>query len=760
MTIVWVDGTWIRGKDGLPRVILFGRKYDNSQETVQTAVKGFRPYFYVPAGSSVHAPDVEVDDEVVVDALGRRVRKVYTKLPSDVRRARQYYEWTDEADVFFDMRFVIDAHIRYAYRTDNGRVEPVDVPHPIKPRILYFDIEVRSPAEIMPKPEKPDWPIVTIQCLDSYTGEIKVFTFDIPHIRDEQVACASEREMLIRFSEYVQKIDPDVITGWYSNGFDIPYLVRRATKLGIQLPQLTRLPHLSSPRVSPGRQPTDWRIRIVGRQCVDMLEAFKKWYKAEGELETYDLKYIAKRFANFEYEDYGDRIDELMTTEQYDVLLDYCISDVKALKAIDDAIELFDFYEYLRYVTGVKLEDTLKNSRMIETLLMRAGIKPMPTRVFGEEGDRYSGALVLEPPIGIHEWVGVFDLASLYPTIIMAFDVSPDIDKMIPKVITTILQEREKLRKLRLEGKADDSTKKKEVVLKFIANSFYGVLGWTGFRLYNRELAEFITTKGREINRMLQQWAREQGYEPIYGDTDSVFIKGITSPDRGLHLQDYFNERLVEWSRDVGAKIPPTIKFEKLFRRVMFKKRISGEGTAKKRYAGWLIWEDGHAVDKIKIVGLETKRSDSAELTKELMEQFFEIVLRSDHPEAAGKLIRDALRNFDKYPLQKIAIPKGVKKDLDDYKNESAWIAGIRNAQQLLGLRFRQDRKPRLLYLKRPVTRLCITEDVDTLPDGYEIDWDTMKDRVIVKKFRPLLESIGLSWDVIVKGQQTLDAWW
>jgi len=757
---VWIDGTWIKGFDGRPRVVLFGRDYDDPMKTQTIAVKGFNPYFYVNINAEVpKLPEIQSVGGPYTDALGRKVKKIIVNLPSDVPKVRKHFEWTDEADILFDVRFVVDAGIKYAF---DDEVRPVEVDKPLQPRIMYLDIEVRSPEEVMAKPEKPEWPIVAIQTLDSYTGELKVFALDVPSQADDAVvSCQTERELLLRFADYVQRVDPDVLTGWFSSGFDLPYLINRARILAVPLDKLTRLPGRSYPRANQLRA-GGWTVRIVGRQCVDMLEAFKKWHKAKGELETYDLKFVAKKFAGFEYEDYGDSIDRLYREQDWETLIDYCKNDVLALRAIDQAIGLFEFYEYIRFVVGCKLEDTMKNSKIIEMLLMRAGIKPMPTRRYDriDEEDRYTGALVLQPPLGVHEWVGVFDLASLYPSIIMAFDVSPDVDKMIPKVITTVLQERERLRKLRLEGKADEVTKMKEVVLKFLANSFYGVLGWSGFRLYSREHAEFITTKGREINMFLQRCAREKGYTAIYGDTDSIFVKGVKTPEQGLELQDYFNERLQEWAQNVDAKIPPRIKFEKLFRRIMFKRKIGSEEAAKKRYAGWLIWEDGHEVDEIKIVGMETRRSDVAEITKELMGRFLELVLKQGDIDAAGRLIRKTLRTFDRLPLQKVAIPKGVTRDLEDYKSESAWIVGIRNAQQLLGLRFRQDRKPRLLYLKRPVKRLCITEDVEKLPDDFEVDWEMMKEKTIVHKFKPLIEALGLSWEVVVEGQTTLDSWW
>ena len=412
-TYVWIDGTWIRGTDGLPRVVLFGRDYDDPTVVKNISIRGFRPYFYVPATAEVPQDPAIVDVERVpyVDALGRPIKKIITQLPSDVPKVRQYFEWTDEADIPFDIRFVVDAGIRYAF---DDRGNPVNVRKPLPPRILYFDIEVRSPEEILPKPEDPRWPIVTIQTLDSYANEIRIFTTDIPWIdREIQVPCRSERDLLLTFADYVHRLNPDVITAWFGSGFDLPYIINRAKRLVVPLNKLTRLPLHSTPQLHTLRM--GYRVRIVGRQCVDMLEAFRKWHKAKGELSTYDLKYVAKTFANFEYEDYGDAIDRLMREGDYETLIDYCKNDVLALQAIDKAIGLFDFYEYIRFIVGCKLEQTLHNSQIIEMLLMRAGIKPMPTRRHDiQKEERYTGALVLQPPLGVHEWVGVFDLSLIH----------------------------------------------------------------------------------------------------------------------------------------------------------------------------------------------------------------------------------------------------------------------------------------------------------------------------------------------------------
>ena len=748
----------MKSRDSKPIVVVFGRNVADPNIVKQFNIEGFEPYFYAPADAIGHPRGLKkIGSERIKDALGRDVIKITTNLPSDVPRFRQAYEWTDEADVLFDIRFMIDHKIKYGFR-DNGdgtiSSAEVDV---LLPRIMFFDIEVRSPPEIVPDPKDPIFPIVSIQIGDSYTREIVIFTSGVPQIAEDQLAYQDEGAMLVAVMEYIQQMNFDVLSGWYSNGFDIPYVINRLHVLGIPTKKLTRFPFgYYNCRAEPrGRE---WMIKIPGRQCLDMMDAFKKWYKAEGELEKYDLKSVASKFADFTYTDYGAHIDKMFNNGEWEEFLQYCRNDVIALMKIDDKLKLFDFYEHLRMKTGVKLEDTMKNSKMIESLLFHfPNMKPMPTRRYDIKSESYSGALVITPEVGLHSNVGVFDLAALYPTIIRAFEVSPDVDKVIPIVIVELMEEREKLRELKKKGLADESTKKKEVVVKFLVNSFYGVLGWPMFRLYKPEMALFITSTGQEINRFLQKCALESGHPAVYGDTDSVFLKGIPDEQAGFEMQDYLNARLVEWANEHQAKVAPTLKFEKLYRKILFKQDASGKGAAKKRYAGHLISKDGEPCSKLSYTGIELKRSDQAEITRTVLQDFLTLLLLHDDEEGACKVVKQAVKavregNIDCYS---ISIPRGVR----NLQGNDPWSRGVRRADEILNLKFPPGVKPRLIYTKGEYSEICIddtiTDDV-LISHNIQIDYKVMQQKVIEGKLRSFVESIGRDWDKTVNGQTSL----
>ena len=517
---VWMDSEWVKTRDERPVIMIFGRSVRDPSIVKTFPVYGVEPYFYAPADAPAFPKGIVRKDGPYIDAKGRKVVKCVTRLPSDVPQLRNSFEWTDEADVLFDFRFMVDRNIRYGFSVEGKSLIPIQLEKPIQTKFALFDIEVRSPPHIMPLPEDPKFEISSIQLMDSYTKEITLITNGVPFVADDQWACDNEQELFEQFMLWIQEHNPDALSGWYTNQFDIPYIIQRAARIDMPLNNLTRFPdYYKKPRAE--QRGFEWMVKVPGRQCFDMLAAFKKWYKAEGELEAWDLKSVSadKRFGNFAYADYGARIDELYRKKDWKTFLQYGRNDVIALDRINTNAKLFDFYDTLRFITGVKLEDTLKNSKMIESLLMRRGMKPMPTRNYKNTGDSFAGALVLDPTAGIHKLVAVFDAAALYPTIIRGFNLSPDIDHLVPIVITEILNEREKLRAIRMAGNADQSTKNKETVLKFIANSFYGVLGWPQFRLYDRDMAEFITRTGQDINRFLQKVAMENGHPAIYGDS-------------------------------------------------------------------------------------------------------------------------------------------------------------------------------------------------------------------------------------------------
>ncbi|MCK5138392.1 MAG: hypothetical protein KAQ85_00985, partial [Thermodesulfovibrionia bacterium] len=366
MVFIWNESKWVRDPMGDPVIVLFARDTETGK-AMQFGVKNFVPYFYAPA-DEVDRPDgdndtylglddsdilamcdydredIEKSSERCLSCYGDEIVRINVSSPDQVPYERSLYSKTFDADILFDMRYLIDKGISYAFDKD---LNPVEYSGDYLPRIVYWDIEVRSPKDIIPDPKYPVWPIVLISACDSYTGEVKVFSWGIPQVRDSQVCCNGERDMMVQFAQWIAKIDPEIVTGWYSDGFDIPYYVDRSRLLKVYVHKY--FSRIDGEYFTYGNMP--------GRMIPDMMEYFKDWSKPMGKLETYGLKAIVKKFLGYEYDNLGGDIDQQMREEKWEELVKYSEKDALVLKELDDHIGLYAFYENLRKVMGVKLTD-------------------------------------------------------------------------------------------------------------------------------------------------------------------------------------------------------------------------------------------------------------------------------------------------------------------------------------------------------------------------------------------------------------------
>jgi DNA polymerase elongation subunit (family B) len=654
-----------------------------------------------------------------------------------------------------------------------------------------------------------------------------------------------------------------------------------------------------------------------------MLELFKEWSKPLGQQSSYDLKSIAKNplFGGFAYKDYGEHIRELIDGGDWKTLVQYSINDVISLNTIDEKCGLFKYFEGIRRLTGIKFEDCLMKTRIIEYFVMRTAGYPLPTRTRHIKED-FEGAMVVKPETGIKEWVGAFDLSSLYPSIIVAYNISPDSFNIIPRTIVKMMEEREKLRAMRMRGEGGEILATTEQSLKYVINSFYGVMGYPSFKLFSQENAKLIPEKGREINRNIDDFLSKKGFHVEYGDsvtgdtririsnteeveiqelfkethacgcsgkeyyyptnlntftmdgfgnvvlkpvkcvmrhkvskqlyrvysndtnyvdvtedhsiittstnniyrqikpinmtldtnlfildsydnnptniphsfittvnkiellnttdvyvydlevedthmffannilvhnTDSSYISVIDNEELGLSVEKDINDYLRNWAIGIGIKeeLAPHIKLEKIYRKLFFKKSKTKDGAAKKRYAGHVIWKDGHAKNELDIKGFESKRSDNAAITRRTMDEFFAKLLIHDDEPGAIEFLKEtyfAVRRGQKSLLE-CAIPKGVKSDV-----KSPHRRGMSNSEWLLGVPWTGHSKPMLLYCAVPAVELCITENnVDKVDTAYvSIDWPKQADKTIRDKMETIVESLGYKWETTIANQMTL----
>jgi DNA polymerase elongation subunit (family B) len=576
--------------------------------------------------------------------------------------------------------------------------------------------------------------------------------------------CGSEAKLFRAFQAYLKAIDPDIVSGWSVSQYDYPYLIKRAQTIGVSVSGLGRWGKPYTEYVKRKKK-ASWRSIIKGRSTIDMLEMFKKLMINKGQRESNALKEVSKDYG-FEYVDYGAKLQRLFDDGGWDTFLQYCRNDVISLDLIDNHkdLKMYETYEYLRMISGTRLDDTLYNTKLIEMYSLHDGMKPMPTKHYNEdeeEEEKYEGAFVMLPPVGVHENVGAVDIASLYPTIMRAFprEASPDVDYKVIDVVNTFLTEREKYRQLRKDGDDSSKTAMVENAYKVLGNSVYGWVGSKSGRLFNEKCAEFITGTGRKINEYIRDCLLDKyGKKTLYGDTDSNFFEIVMSPEEGLEIQDNLNQDLIRWGNEHDAKVVFSLKFEKLFKTIMFKQSSGKKGVAKKKYCGRLLWEEGRVTDEFNSKGIELRRSDQARVTKTCLFKFLGLVLMETKVNEALNYVHEVYKSSLNGEIfyRDASIPKMIR----SVGNKSPHARGIENTKTYYHYNIPDGVKPRLLYLKGSIKEICIDDEFELDPVTIEnIDWEQMTESNITKKMKSYIESLGYKWDVVIHGQTSLDRW-
>jgi len=694
--------------DGVPEVRLWGITPDGRRVVVLD--RSFRPYVYVlPKGN----PD-EVAEEVarraakykvlgveVVDKkyFGRPVKaiKVSISSPRDVPKLREDLaeipgvEDVLEADIRFYMRYMIDndlypcgwheveaepADLDKGWRVDAAylakdrpRYLGADNPPPL--RVYAFDVECYNPLG-EPVPDRD--PVIIIG-RKATGGGVKIFT----------AVDRDDGRLLRDFVEDLLEVDPDIVVGYNINGFDWPYLLERARLNKVKLdvsrgggePALSVYAHYS----------------IVGRANVDLYNFAEEIYEVkvktlENIADYLGVKKKSERTLIEASEIYKYWDDE----RKRPVLIRYAEDDVESAYGL--AERLLPFAIQLSNIVGLTLDQVGAASvgYRVEWHLMREAFKSgelVPNRV-ERPYETYKGGMVLKPKPGVHEDVAVLDFSSMYPSIMVKYNISPD--TYIPqgeaaafpedvyvapevghrfrkspagfykRVIERLLEARRKVREEMRKHPPDTYQYRlldeRQRALKVITNATYGYCGWLGARWYRREVAEATTAWGRSIIRETINMARSLGLDVIYGDTDSVFVK-------------YHPEKVESLIRAVNEKFDLEIKVDKIYKKIFFTE-------AKKRYCGLL--EDG----RVDVVGLEAVRGDWAEIAKEVQERVIEIVLKEGDVNKAIEYVRGIIRDLrdGRVPLEKLIIWKTIGKSMDEYEVDAAHVAAARRLME------------------------------------------------------------------------------
>jgi len=459
-------------------------------------------------------------------------------------------------------------------------------------RVLNIDIEVAS-DQGFPEPAEAAHPIISI-AIRKNDGNYWVWGLnDYTPTREDVlfIKCDNEIDLVRKFVDHFQQYSPDVITGWNTRFFDVPYIINRCVRLFGDDTLLKRLSPWGAVRERKtkinGKENQEYIIE--GVEQLDYLEVFRKFtYNTLGQQESYRLDHIAHVVLGerkLSYEEHGNLFT--LYKEDYQKFIDYNIKDVELVHKIDEKLDLISLILTMAYKAGVNYNDTLGTTNIWDCIIYRMLteqkiVVPPKTE---KPKTPYPGGYVKDPQVGSHDWVTSFDLNSLYPNIIVQYNMSPEtvIDGLdvrasvdsfldgscvvdgegfslaptgvrfshdrkgvVPTIIEQYSAERKVIKREMLDAEKElqknpskqleyriSSLNNQQMAIKILMNSLYGALGNKWFRYFDQRVAESITAAGqlaikwaeRAVNDEMQKVLGTDEDYVVAIDTDSVYIR-------------------------------------------------------------------------------------------------------------------------------------------------------------------------------------------------------------------------------------------
>ena len=307
-----------------------------------------------------------------------------------------------------------------------------------KIKIAIFDIEVNSDPESggFADPQNPFQPITSIAL--KFVGDEKFYlfgydNFDCPD-NVHYIKCKDEWTLLKKFIETFSLNDPDIVSGWNSNGFDIPYLINRCYKI-LGEPDTKKLSPWNIIKEKKTRKfninfnqyEEEVSYDIVGVSSLDYLELFKKYQPGGNSQESYKLDSIAEKFIGENKVEYDGSLHKLYTSNKQK-FYEYNIQDVNLVEKLNEKCRLFELGLTLSFDSKTNPDDIFHQTRMWDSMIysfLKQKNIHVP-QIKAHEFAPYEGAYVKPPIVGLHRWIVTLDATSLYPSIIMGKNISPE----------------------------------------------------------------------------------------------------------------------------------------------------------------------------------------------------------------------------------------------------------------------------------------------------------------------------------------------
>lgn len=622
-----------------PVIQLFGRTRDGRSIAIES--QGFKPYFVVVKppqslrGAFQRDPKVLGLEDTTLLYEGKSTPCVRVtlkhpwKTPEYREKARRYGSTPLEADIPFQHRFIYDMDLGSAIRVHGTERDPAG----------------RYTTDLFLIAER-------FEPCDPFRPALRVLSFDIENsMRDGRILCigvayrdgekietriltGQEEDIIKEFLALVEDLDPDVISGYNIDGYDLPVLIERAAKKGIPKLGLAR-DHSSFFHLGErfwrldGRILTDvwWAVRAEVRPKQETLDYVAKQLLGEGKHE------LQRRRIDEEWEQNPDKV------------IRYCINDAELSLRILERVRRIEKALDLAAVSKLPLEDVLhgRTSNLIDSILIRAADRahvavPM-MKMRGGRVEQIEGGYVHSLQAGLYEWVTSLDFRAMYPSLIIENNIcfttvspegtvvsptgakflSTDLRKgLLPVILEALMKDRQDVRRKMHETKDPQMIEfydGLQAAIKVLMNAFYGVLASSFYRFNDPKVGASITAFARHTIQTIIGELEKEAVKVVYADTDSVFYQ---SPTAGAESSLDFARKTAE--RFSRGRI--SMEVDKIYETLFSHGR-------KKRYAGKVAWPPD-AREAIIVRGYEIRRTDAFDLQSLAQFQVFERILGKD----------------------------------------------------------------------------------------------------------------------------------
>ena len=556
------------------RLLVRGVNHDGSHKKFRI---NYKPSLFIPSGKESKYKTLD----------GSNVGKVTFESMPEAKK------WIEQYKGVSDFKYYGNTKYQYPFIADEF---PDKIDWDIKQiRILTIDIECES-ENGFPNPDEAIEPLISITVKEHTTKKIIVFGMnDFVNDRDDVkfIKCETETALIEKFLEFWLDYNPDIVTGWNVKFFDIPFLMNRFRRLMGDEYILQFSPwgvvSESSSKVSGWENKQEKKTwDMMGIAVLDYLDLYRKHTFVRRE--SYRLDHIGDvELGEKKHENPFDTFKEFYQKD-YQQFIEYNIQDVELVDKLEDKMKLIELHLTMAYEAKVNYQDCFGQVRIWDTIIfnhLKSKNIVAPAVVESKESRGYEGAYVKDPVVGFHDWIVSFDLNSLYPHLIMQYNISPEtfidcekgvvnVENMLnqksdlsgldgatitpngarfrtdkqgflPELMDKLYKERVIYKNKMAKAKAlyeetgdkrlkNDITKNYNIQLsrKIALNSAYGAIGNQYFRYYDVRHAEGITMAGqltirwieRDVNEYLNKLLGTKSVTYVVAsDTDSIYVK-------------------------------------------------------------------------------------------------------------------------------------------------------------------------------------------------------------------------------------------